>query len=410
MNIKNVILAYYILCLIATATMLCFGCWRYLQNESTSLVEFQTYHTTERDIYPSISLCFWGEGIYKDKNLTQSYELENVSRYMNFLQGNIWDNRMLKIDYDSVTLDLKDHVYSVGALNRKWEPLYFWTMMNANKQGPESAPTEFFPFHTSHRHSAVKCFSLDLDANVMPGIAGNVITVVEIQFSDIIIPNVQMSYSLHYPGQFLRGLILDVEDSWNIRITSGNVKSKTIVIDMVDVIRRRNTHRTPCGGNSVRDDDSILTSIVETADCKPPHWKNIDGYPICNDTRKMREVYVDSNFPTQSTATFLQRFVKPCNQVKTVTSAIREGTRGPFSHLLKDTRDKSVKLSIVFRNQDYKEIRHQRDFDFESLVGNIGGYVGLLLGFALWQIPDAIKLIVDIIVNVANKGKRVNNS
>ena len=247
-------------------------------------------------------------------------------------------------------------------------------------------------------------------ANVMINARTNVKMNVEIQFSDIIIPTVQMSYSLHYPGQFLRGLILDVEDSWNIRITSGNVKSKTIVIDMVDVIRRRNTHRTPCGGNSVRDDDSILTSIVETADCKPPHWKNIDGYPICNDTRKMREVYVDSNFPTQSTATFLQRFVKPCNQVKTVTSAIREGTRGPFSRLLKDTRDKSVKLSIVFRNQDYKEIRHQRDFDFESLVGNIGGYVGLLLGFALWQIPDAIKLIVDIIVNVANKGIRVNNS
>ena len=395
MNIKNAIRSYHILCLIATASMLCCGCWRYVQDESTSLVEFQTYHTTERDIYPSISLCFWGEGIYKDKNLIQSYGLENVSKYINFLQGDIWDNQMLKLDYDSVTIDLKDHVNNIGVYNRKWEPLYLWTMKNDDKKGPESTPLYSFPFYTSHRHSSVKCFSLDLDANSMPGIAGNVITLVEIQFSDIIIPNVQMSYSMHYPGQFLRGLILDVEDSWNIRITSGNVKSKTIAVDMVDVIRRRNTQRTPCGGHSIRDDDMILISIVETANCKPPHWKNVDGYPICNDTRKMREVYVDSNFPTQSTATFLQRFVKPCNQVKMVTSAIREGTRGLFSHLLQDTKDNSVRLHIVFRNQDYKEIKHKRDFDFESLVGNIGGYVGLLLGFALWQIPDAMKLIVD---------------
>ena len=62
-----------------------------------------------------------------------------------------------------------------------------------------------------------------------------------------------------------------------------------------------------------------------------------------------------------------------------------------------EIKDVSAKVAFVFRNQDYKEIRHKREFDFESLIGNVGGYVGLLLGFALWQIPDAIKSIVDMI-------------
>ena len=35
-----------------------------------------------------------------------------------------------------------------------------------------------------------------------------------------------------------------------------------------------------------------------------------------------------------------------------------------------------------------------RAIDFQALVGNIGGYIGLLLGYSLLQIPDLITWIV----------------
>ena len=47
-----------------------------------------------------------------------------------------------------------------------------------------------------------------------------------------------------------------------------------------------------------------------------------------------------------------------------------------------------VELEFIFKADTYKEIRKDRAFNIESLVGNVGGYIGLFLGFAIWSIPE----------------------
>ena len=47
-----------------------------------------------------------------------------------------------------------------------------------------------------------------------------------------------------------------------------------------------------------------------------------------------------------------------------------------------------VSNCVAFYAQTYKEISQVKAFDMEMLVGNIGGYLGLFLGYALLQIPD----------------------
>ena len=41
-------------------------------------------------------------------------------------------------------------------------------------------------------------------------------------------------------------------------------------------------------------------------------------------------------------------------------------------------------------NPRYKLTILKKEIDFQSLVGYIGGYIGIFLGFALAQIPDTI--------------------
>ena len=41
----------------------------------------------------------------------------------------------------------------------------------------------------------------------------------------------------------------------------------------------------------------------------------------------------------------------------------------------------------------YKQIERIRAFDVQSMVGNAGGYIGLFLGYALIQLPDALASI-----------------
>merc|ERR1711894_26462 len=123
---QNISLAFHVGCLIATTSMLIFGGCKYFQNESTSLVNYQKYHDAEKDTYPSFSLCFKGENIYKKDELNQKYGVDDVKKYVAFLKGLVWDDRMLKINYDDLTMDLKDHVTSIEVLSHTGIKLFSW--------------------------------------------------------------------------------------------------------------------------------------------------------------------------------------------------------------------------------------------------------------------------------------------
>ena len=94
-------------CLISTGALLIFCSWKFNKNDSTSLVDFQTYNDKEKDIYPSFTLCFYSyggmEGLYDKQKLNETYKIENRTRYISFLNGEEWDTEMLKVDYDDVT-------------------------------------------------------------------------------------------------------------------------------------------------------------------------------------------------------------------------------------------------------------------------------------------------------------------
>ena len=48
-------------------------------------------------------------------------------------------------------------------------------------------------------------------------------------------------------------------------------------------------------------------------------------------------------------------------------------------------------FEIIFKNANYKEIKHVQSFNFETFLGNVGGYVGLFIGVAIWQAPELIE-------------------
>ena len=46
-----------------------------------------------------------------------------------------------------------------------------------------------------------------------------------------------------------------------------------------------------------------------------------------------------------------------------------------------------------------------RAYTFDDVVGTVGGYIGLFLGYAMVQIPGSIALILNSIKQRRNKGK-----
>ena len=132
--------------------------------------------------------------------------------------------------------------------------------------------------------------------------------------------------------------------------------------------------------------DSITASLIGDTKCKPPHWRELD-FPVCNNSQSIKTFSIKKDFPDTK---FLSSHHKPCDQVQTASFTIQEIDRKEQE---KNT-DTNSQLGIIFNSPDYREIKHTQEFNLESLIGNIGGYIGLFLGFALWQIPDVINIII----------------
>ena len=227
MTTNNVSTWFHFVCILATTILLCYCTRKYIENESNSLIDFQLYHDTEKDIYPTLSLCFGNEGIYDNEKLDKTYQINNATKYITFLEGKLWDDHMLNVDYDAVTMSLQDYVEEVSIRVNTYHssPVYKWInndlqhMPTANDKQDE----RLFPFYTSFRQASMKCFSFDLNQEFIPEIKGEIVRVIFVRMKSVSARGVSLSYFMHYPNQLLRSPPLDLEYIPNMGIKSGNV-------------------------------------------------------------------------------------------------------------------------------------------------------------------------------------------
>ena len=408
MECRYVSTFFHYICIVITVALFFRGCSKYWKDESSMLIEYRTFQNAKRDIYPTITLCMWHTvfddegGLYDVKRLNDTYEIKDPLEYTKFLEGKVWEEKMGRVRYDDVTTDLNDRVESIEVAGLEQPILYRWVRSDKNQNGtlkssdPSSMSTQNFPFYISYRHAYVKCYSLDLSVERMPNIRQQVINYILIKFKEIHIPNINIQYMISYPGQIRQGFTIDLEFKWSQSITKGYLKGKYFLISAIEVFRGRNTLHTSCNKQWKEYDNAVIGDVVKRANCKPSHWNISADYQICNNKEKMREVYIPAPLSAARIAstTFLQKFQRPCDGILAATlNTISERKGISLGGLISSGGGTSAELGFLFKNDRYKEIEYTRAIDFESLISYVGGYIGLFLGFAIWQLPDAIEFL-----------------
>ena len=405
MNIDKISLGFRVVLLVVTGFLVMLCVIKYIHNKNTTSIDFKTYHENTKDQYPSISMCVTGRGIFDGEKLNDSYGIgnnstlmelfgfDNVKEYQMFLNGDIWNEKMVRVDYDFLTRHVNDliHDLELFAYTIESEPVYRWVnqgIRSSQSQGTGQSvtvPSKSFPFLTSQRTASTKCLTFDFSTRAMPTIEGKIIRLFQLSFNVSKPHELSLSLFLHYPGQLLRAVPVDFEAGGNMGILSGLLAWKSIVVGMVEVIRRRHNSKESCLLESQRMSEYIYKKKAEEMNCKPSHWIDVD-YPItCNNTEKMKKSnFADAIFYDPKT---LKQINVPCDQLAVANVNIKNIYRGKTDGN-NGINPQLAYLSIIFTSPLYKEIVHGRDYDIEGLVGNGGGYVGLFLGFAIWQIPD----------------------
>ena len=133
--IKNI---YILICLFVTIGLSIYSIYRYIKNEDTTLVQITKFLSSKDAIYPSLSLCILPP--FLEKNFEEYHNDEiNISSYTRFLNGEIWDKQMLRVDYDDVSVSLTDTIINASYItyssdNFIWDPVHYVSFRSSERK------------------------------------------------------------------------------------------------------------------------------------------------------------------------------------------------------------------------------------------------------------------------------------
>ena len=74
----------------------------------------------------------------------------------------------------------------------------------------------------------------------------------------------------------------------------------------------------------------------------------------------------------------------------------------------RNTNDTFFSIVQLYDQIRFRDTIQTKAYPFDSLVGNMGGYMGLLLGYSLVQVPNFIELMAGVIMR--RKSGKLNTS
>ena len=82
-----------------------------------------------------------------------------------------------------------------------------------------------------------------------------------------------------------------------------------------------------------------------------------------------------------------QLLTQPCDKMSISSSIEKGNTEAKFIGRL-------LVLRFSYLNEEYQEIVNSKDFGLQSFWSNIGGFIGIFLGYSLLQTPDLFASII----------------
>ena len=389
---KAFTLIFQLLCILL-ALLLAYLCYcEFLRNEDFCVVSFKKMYNEDENVYPSLTICFTSP--FDEIKMQQYHQNLNYTMYEEHIFGHSKSNNSLhNISYDYVSIDFKKYIQYVKIITNKRDELYNNTSALISNFSTKSWSLD--------ARKMAKCFTL-----YVPFEKGIKINSVIIGMRSSIFPQkirpangwnepFGLHVYFHKPEQFTRSFT-SRKYIWPERTTNSSFRIFAYISD-VEVLKRRQKPDFPCRDDPMYDSRE-MDQLTKSIGCRPPYWNPMDGIPTCQKQEDLR------NIASQFWETFLWNNDSnpPCTEIK----------RLQVEFLEKDCEEENniLEFNMVFRDLTYKEIKQNRAYDTKKLIGDVGGYIGLLLGYALLGMPDFIRRICESLYRTLFKNMdRANN-
>lgn len=348
---KIFLIIFHSACLATTVAMVIVWSYEYSLNKDLCFIEYREFYQGDDDVFPVVSMCF-KDPFVNDDEMRSKFDV-NSSTYLQFLEGEYLDTKLLNVSYDDITFNLEDYMVQYW-VNWKNETSTRLNVSNTFLKTP-SASFEGFAFHKAF----YKCYAIEVPPD--KDIQNFAIKFYTNVFPNGIIPQQRDFFTLvHYPNQLLLSYPT-VKYLWPIWKKRTDYVMRVRVTGM-EVMRRRFKHESPCVRDGSNYDDRILKGHSKAIGCRAPYQKRFnddDIVPPCTTKDKINEakVYLKERMPGQHN----NSNSLPCKTMEKVFYTYEE-SQSPSTQ-----GNETFWFQITLLDHRFKQITQHRYVVFDSI-------------------------------------------
>ena len=346
-------LSFSLCCFVTVIFMIVYWYYKYaVEDRDIGVVDYVSFQEATEIEYPIVSLCFYNPFLLHKIKYINPYIDE--TKYLQFLKGNIMGKVFEEIDYQNISLNIDDYFSSAFEL---------W--FNKTRYDKSTLSFDHVTTFNGFQHGKfMKCFAINIKSEKYHYVKILVLGYNKQQllsnWSFYDGPETLLGYNVHYPGQFLLGDGLFSDHLY--------IFNKALLITEIEVLKRRSSHNKKCFKDDMTYDKRILNHHISRNECRPPYLSVEAPVSICNTTEMMKK----SIFEIAMIAS--RNYPQDCQ----IFSHIKT-ERVELSLPEEFKSETTLTLGIMFP-RNIKIITLSKEVDIHTLIGNIGGYIGLFLG------------------------------
>ena len=379
----------------------------YSENSDLQLITMRKFNSEADDKYPSFSLCFRGTNFhwFHDHEIFNSlglnatqYEIlikgdtakryDRNDYYRSYIKKQVLSNESNSIDFGKFHLRISDFLRS---FHMTTETRDSGILLSHPKEWNSTKETDMYLSH----HTVDKiCFSRNSNDSFDEIRLHDLLT---IDSSTIWYYNeTELEIFVHYPHQLLRTMgkpKFSASFSHLQSILKGTTPN-TLEFKLTECkrIKKRHDSRKPCN-QDIRNYDKYLQQkmadkLMEEMGCLPIYLKailsNQTDLEICHSPAELAEAF-DSFGDLNK---ILNEFETPCDEMLVLSIDSINNNPIPVPD--------DIAIKFYYTEKVYEEIKYIQAIGFENWLSNVGGFVGIFLGYSMMQFPEIFLLFADL--------------
>ena len=350
---------FKLICGIVVLAMLSYWLVKYFKDEDLCLVDYKSTKELNEESLPAFAVCM--SNTLLEERLKQTVPSINKTTYFEYIKGNSNSEdfkEFISIEYEDVNINLRDHINSIEI-------------------GWRNGTTKEFSLKDQNIIHVNNVFSGELYDGFYTCIGMEVndrfkkmLTYFSVYYKrDEIIDSLMVQKGnvflmVYYPNQFL----LTPLNIYTFSLSSNRTENNFLYcnIDGIELLKRRNKFTESCNSSFSDFDSMVLKRHLESNMCRPHYITSHKNYPICQGTKMKSAKY--KMYEKRNNDDYL----RPCGTMSKIDYS--------YSSEPLIWKDNTFFAMGVIYPEKMKIITQTQSVNLHSLVGNIGGYIGLFLG------------------------------